>query len=142
MNQVHRIAGGHYAHEITGDLHVVLTGVLLNDVKGVKHNTFGLLDPGAGRRAQPYAQQRSIGIRKQFGPHARQQHVEEPERRREINEHQGPAKPENQAQIAFVERAKMSEDSLVLFASMGLAHEPDRKSTRLNSSHLGISYAV
>ena len=51
MNQVHRIAGGHYAHKITGDLHIVLACLLLNDAKSTKHNAFGFLDPGTGRRA-------------------------------------------------------------------------------------------
>src|SRR5699024_11943266 len=35
-----------------------------------------------------------------------------------------------------------NEDTGVVFAGIPLGHELDRKSTRLNSSHVSISYAV
>ena len=77
MDQVDRITRRNDPHEVAGDDHVVFARILLNHAERAENNAFGLLDPRTGRRAQPDADQRSIGIRKQFGSHARHEQINE-----------------------------------------------------------------
>src|SRR5262245_62517364 len=58
----------------------------------------------------------------------------------------GPVRQQREAQLAVSVGQVVDVQALDLFGDLSLAREQrrdrDRKSTRLNSSHLGISYAV
>ena len=58
MDQVDRVAGGHYAHEIAGDLDVAVSGFAADHVQRVEHHALGLLDARARRSPQTQAKQR------------------------------------------------------------------------------------
>src|SRR5688500_19883081 len=67
----------------------------------------------------------------------RSREVEEPARARELG------RPDHvDAEHVHVERAALEARHVELVLEVGRAREVDRKSTRLNSSHLVISYAV
>ena len=127
VDQVHRVTGGDEPFEIAGDGDVVLAGRALNHVEGVKHDPLGFLDARAGRSAQADAQQRGVGVRKQFRPHPRQQNVQQADGGNQINEDQRPAEPQDTAQITAIEGAQMAEEPLTLFAAMRRAHQPGRE---------------
>ncbi len=81
----------------------------------------------SGRSAQPDAQQRSVGVGKDLGAHARQQNVEQSDRRRQID--RAPAASGNAAPARDTvdKRAQAAEESLPLFAAMCFSHQPGRE---------------
>ena len=77
--------------------------------------------------ATSHAWTRLSRVWEEFRPHARRQQVKDDERPSQVGKNQGPAKFQDEVQIISVKRAKPSENALVLFAAMRLAHEPCRE---------------
>ena len=101
-----------------------MSGVATDDVQRVHDDALGLFDACAGGSAQPDAQQRRVGIREQFGSHARQEKIQESDRGDEVDNRQRPAESQHAIQVAFVKRAEMPEDSFAFLAAMRFPHQP------------------